>query len=241
MTKIKAVLFDLRDTLLNVTDAYASSKEYLDNFLLENGISITPDQTQFDLKQVISETIKNVGTPTDVHNWDAIFIKELFNKYGLMLTSEDFLEFLDSYADAFAKGAVLYPDAKLTLQKLRENNIKTGVIIDGTKKREQNILTQTGLGELLDSVTISEEVGLNKFTDIPLKDALTKVNVPPENIIAVGDRYDKDILHANRAGCITVKLERDKGRYSSVQPENEEQTPNYTIHSLVEVLPLVGI
>lgn len=238
---IEGVLFDLRDTLLDISSGYQESDRFLHNFVLSYGINIKPEQLQTDLTKVRKSIIATMGNDPSVHNWDAIFLDALFKDYGLNLTGNQFPLLLDRYASIFASNVSLYPDAKKLLAELRRREIKIGVVIDGTISRETLILYRTGLSELMDVITISEEVGQNKFSDLPLTDALGKLKVPPPNVLVIGDRIDKDIIHANKAGCVSVKLKRPGGRYTDVSALSAEEKPKYIIHSLElnEVRPLL--
>lgn len=237
---IKAVLFDLRDTLLDVKQAYKSSGDFLLQFVNQHGVIINLEKLQNDLSEIRKTEIENNDWKS-TYNWDAIFLPALLKRYKINLSVNQLTKFLDEYAKVFAEQARLYPDAAKILKYLRKNDIKTGVIIDGTKKRENMILTKTGLGKLIDIATISEEVGQSKFSDLPLKDALKKLGTSPANVLVIGDRIDKDIIHANRAGCMTAKLERPSGRYTDINALSDEEKPDFIIHSLEldVVLPLL--
>ncbi len=50
----------------------------------------------------------------------------------------------------------------------------------------------------------------------------------------VGDRLDKDILGANRAGMVTIQIV--KGKYRGQMPKDKDEEPNYVISSLKEIL-----
>lgn len=236
---IKAVLFDLRDTLLEVSQGYQASFEFLYSYLAKLVPNLDKEILQQDLKDSRTKVISQHGTNTSIHNWDALFLKDLFKNYQISLSTQEYAQFLEDYAKSFAQKVTLYPDAREVLNLLKEKNIKTGVVIDGTTQRERMILKLTGLEKLLDTVTISEEVGQNKFSDKPLQDALEKIAVDPKNILVVGDRLDKDIIHANKAGCTSIRLVRKQGRYSDVEIINPEEKPDYIINTLLEIVPLL--
>ena len=56
----------------------------------------------------------------------------------------------------------------------------------------------------------------------------------------VGDRVDKDIVHANRLGCISVLLQREKGRYRHLEVEQPEEKPMFVVQGLLEIKDIVG-
>ena len=229
---IKAVLFDFRDTLLDVKQGYQACNLLLQQFVNQYN-SIDPDKLQSDFKESISEVIAETkNNNTHIHNWNALFLLNLFKKLGINLTPSEFNDFLEKYDMEFAKKCHLYPDAHKLLDQLKERGIKMGVIIDGTSKRERMIIKNLSLEKYFDTISISEEVGHNKFTDEPLKEALSEINTPPSEVLVVGDRLDKDIIHANKLGCTSIKLERHQGRYTDTTAISDQEKPKHLINSL---------
>lgn len=238
---IKGVIFDLRDTLIEVQNSYEECGDFLHKFINDHSFIINKERLQSDLLKIRKEVIKRIGKNTTIHNWDILFLNELFKKYQIKLSESQLEEFFKKYNNTFIKNLSLYPDAKVVLEYLKANGLKTGIVIDGTSSRERSVLAETGLDKLLDEITISEEVGQNKFSDKPLKDMIAKFGLLPESILVIGDRIDKDIIHANREGCVSVKLERPEGRYIDLNALTEDEKPTYIIHSLdlEEIKPLL--
>lgn len=58
-----------------------------------------------------------------------------------------------------------------------------------------------------------------------------------KNILVIGNRRDVEIRYGNLAGCITVLL--NQGKYSSLQPKDAYEAPNYSIRELSEFLPIL--
>src|SRR5690348_3333370 len=79
----------------------------------------------------------------------------------------------------------------------------------------------------------------NKFTSAPLENVLKKLKVDPKSALVVGDRIDKDIIHANKLNCLSVKLERKKGRYTHQTALSNLEKPNYTIQNLKQLIKII--
>ncbi len=59
----------------------------------------------------------------------------------------------------------------------------------------------------------------------------------PEQAVVVGDRVRSEIEVGNRLGLTTVWVRQ--GRFAEEIPLYPEQIPDYTIHSIIELMPLV--
>lgn len=60
--------------------------------------------------------------------------------------------------------------------------------------------------EYLDTIIESAVVGLRKPDPAIFGLGVKALNLPPDNIVAIGDSHDKDIIPATQAGCKTIWL-----------------------------------
>jgi putative hydrolase of the HAD superfamily len=100
-----------------------------------------------------------------------------------------------------------YDDVVPALVRLKENGMRLGVISnwDGRLVR---ILDGLGLGELLDTVISSADVGLRKPDPRIFELACERVGVTPADSVHVGDHHYADILGATAAGMTPVLIDR---------------------------------
>ncbi len=235
---IKSIIFDCRDTLIRVDRSYAAANRFLFEWVREQR---PVSKTKFDAilhHAIDSIRKKHAGNP-NIHDWNALFVRKLLISFNILISSQQFQHLLRAYSREFAKHAVLYPEVRPVLNQLRRKKIKIAVVIDGTEYRECLILRQLKLTKYFSSMVISEQVEKNKFTSLPLKRAIRKLQVKPKQIFVVGDRIDKDIVHANRLGCVSVKLERQSGRYTKNKGTKKIEQPNFTISSLRQLMDII--
>ncbi|MBI3952518.1 MAG: HAD family hydrolase [Candidatus Doudnabacteria bacterium] len=236
---IKAVAFDFRDTLLKVDRGYKAMNRSVWNFVIRKGIKISEKDLLRMNALVIKEHKRKIAKNKKIYDATPIFIAALLKKLGLRLVDKQFHKLLGQVSGSFVRNANLYPDAVRLLKTLKNRKIKTALVIDGSIKREKAIIKRLGLNKFINVVIISEEIGHNKFTSKPLAAALKKLKVNPEHVLVVGDRLDKDIVHANKLGCVSVQLVRHGGRYADLVGTKIAEKPKFIVYSLSQVLPLI--
>lgn len=130
--------------------------------------------------------------------------------------------------------------AAQTLETLYNEGYIIAMVADGEEQSFANIYKENGLGHCFRTRTISEIVGEQKPSSKMFEDAMNKNNltdIDKKRIVMVGNNVKKDILGANGFGITSILLDWSK-RYN-MEPENDEQVPNYIIHKPVELLPLI--
>jgi FMN phosphatase YigB (HAD superfamily) len=232
---IKAVAFDFRDTLIDVKPGYKARNIALFRMLKRKGIKASDEDILNKYREVINREKNRRAKQLRVFDPSSIFVSGLLKQFKVKITPGEIGRLLEDMNARFAKKVKLYPDALALLKLLKKRKIKTAVVIDGESKRERAIIKRLGLKTYLDVIVISEEVGLNKFTSKPLQTALIKLGVNPEHVLSVGDRLDKDVVHANKLGCVSVRLVRNQGRYASLVGTRSSEKPDYMVKNLLEL------
>ncbi|TAH68844.1 MAG: HAD family hydrolase [Anaerolineaceae bacterium] len=136
--------------------------------------------------------------------------------------------------------AKMIPGAENMLRTLYEEGYTIAMVADGEEQSFTNVYMENGLGHCFKTRSISEIVGEQKPSRKMFDDAMLKNNLTEEDkkrIIMIGNNVKKDILGANQYGITSVLIDWSP-RYDMI-PKNEEQTPNYIIHTPEELLPLV--
>jgi FMN phosphatase YigB (HAD superfamily) len=99
-----------------------------------------------------------------------------------------------------------------------------------------DILGRAGVVELFDTIVVSDEVGWRKPRRDIFDVALTRLGVPAEASLFVGDRADMDVLGAQQIGMDAAWINRDgEALPAGVAP------PTYEIRDLGELGPILGV
>ncbi|MDH7602355.1 MAG: HAD family phosphatase [Armatimonadota bacterium] len=112
----------------------------------------------------------------------------------------------DSYLEQMiARKDVLTPGTKNLLQVLRSSGIKTAVATSARRRSLDIILTPYGLHEYFDVLVTKDDTGTEKPDPQLYLIAAQKLNVDPQNCVAIEDS-PRGIIAAVRAGmrCIAV-------------------------------------
>jgi putative hydrolase of the HAD superfamily len=144
-------------------------------------------------------------------------------------------ELLEDYRTNYPNCAVLNPGARETIAAIRDGGRLTGVVSNGNARVQFAKLDATGLTNLMDTIVISEAVGLRKPDPAIFLLAASKLDVAPESVLFVGDNPEVDIVGAAGAGLQTAWL-----RNGAAWPEGLLPKADADIDRLEEVLRLPG-
>jgi len=121
---------------------------------------------------------------------------------------------------------VPYPDAEATLAALGAD-YDIGVITGGTNGREK--LSRLGLDAYVDERIVTAGRDESKRDAAPFTEMATRLGVPHESVVYVGDRPALDFPQPNRLGMATVRLRR--GHYATATASGDA-VPDIEVDSL---------
>ena len=191
---IKAVIFDLDNTLLD----FMKMKEYAVKAaiagMIEAGLNIDPDKSY---KTIIGIYEKKGWENQQV--FDDFLIKkigEVNNKYlaaGIV-----------AYRRAREANLLLYPNVNHTLVELIKMGLKLSVISDAPSREAWMRIYYLNLHHHFDVVITFDDSNARKPSPIPFEMALTQLNISPEEALMVGDWPERDVVGAKKLNIRTV-------------------------------------
>ncbi len=101
----------------------------------------------------------------------------------------------------------VYADVRPAFERIRARGIRLG-IISNWDRRLTSLLTGLGLGEMIDTVVSSADVGLHKPDPRIFELACARLGVEPGECVHVGDHHYADILGATSVGMTAVLIDR---------------------------------
>jgi len=240
---IRAVLFDLDDTLISWERPLASREafylprvEKVHAHLTDGGHEIPPCNEFWDaINQAIMAMWAEAKNTLRITSLGRI-LEQLLVELGLDTTRLDIDQVLRVLDWAPMPGVELFPETVPVLNDLRQKGFKTGLLTNSFVPmwmRDQE-LHAYGLVDLLDVRVSAADVGFLKPHPAVYHDLLTRLDVSPEQAIFVGDRPANDIAGANEVGLVSVLL-----RPPYLERDLDGVMPDYTIERLDELLPLV--
>jgi putative hydrolase of the HAD superfamily len=206
---IQAVTFDVGGTLIepwpSVGHVYAevASKHCAQEF----------DVDLLNLR-FLSAWKARAGFDYTAEDWSAI-VDETFA--GLIPDKPSRTFFPELYGRfAQAEAWRVYDDVRTVLVALAQNGVRLGVI-SNWDERLRPLLTSLGLANYFETIIVSCEVGASKPSAVPFRAAAKAFNLPPENILHVGDSVEMDVTGAKAAGLQALQILRDDAASSAGQ------------------------
>ena len=205
---IKAVIFDLDDTLISEREYIKSgfkvislylSKEY--NLEQKEVFNLMNELFEESSKQLFNRLLDKLKI-----NYDLEYIKKLVKIYR---EHEPDIKFFD--------------DVLPTIKELKKRGYKLGIITDGYKETQRAKIKVLKCEELFDEIIITDELGREfwkphkKSYEIMKK----KFNCEYKNMVYIGDNEKKDFIGANRLEIKTLKLINKDGIYKDINLEKE--------------------
>jgi putative hydrolase of the HAD superfamily len=106
--------------------------------------------------------------------------------------------------EAYDNHCRLTTDVRRTLDELRSQGLKLGVVTNGSSKRQRRKLEVLGLATAFDAILVSEEEGVRKPDAEIFRRALSCCGAAAQEVIFVGDHPVVDVQGADRAGLVAV-------------------------------------
>lgn len=115
--------------------------------------------------------------------------------------------YFDNFND-FKKDFKIFPDAKEVLTKLKDRNLKLGLVTNTPKEQTNSLVDKLGLREYFDTIVGGDETEKGKPAPDMILEACKRLNVKPEETVMIGDT-PSDMLSCKNAGCSSIGLKVD--------------------------------
>lgn len=241
MTAPQAVIFDLGGTLLDwpdweegVSRSWGCSYDQLVTSMPGNH---WPERDAYI--RAMREAEEAHWRRVSAEHWSgpsSVLISEGFRLLGLHPSEEEMLAALDGYARAVDGWAEVFPDARETLQLLREREYRIGLLSNTWWAAEWHNadLAAHGLSGLFDEMVYTSDLPHSKPHPSVFLEVAGRLNVEPAACVMVGDRMVDDISGSLGAGMRGVWKQTEYA-----WPKPESIIPTAVIEHLAEVPQLL--
>ena len=222
---IKAVIFDLDDTLISEHEYIRSGFKVVAKVLSEK-YQLLQEDVFLQLMNLFQESPKNV-------------FNRILDFYHIDYTTEEIKELIAVYRHHLPNIS-LYEDAKFILNELSEKSLKLGIITDGYQVTQRNKLLSLGIDAYFDSIIVTDELGREFWKPHARPYELIKAQLDVEfnEMIYIGDNVSKDFVTAKKLGIKTIHIKRDEGVYIDLKYDEDYQA-DYQINSLEQVIDFI--
>ncbi len=241
MARVEAVIFDLGGTLVDWPEwdedaprRWAISHEYLSRELPRNGLPGADEYVRAMLEaeeehwRVVRE--RQTSAPPEA------LMRDGFRRLGIAVGERELLVALDGYAQAVTGWAVAFPDAANTLEMLRSEGFRLGLLSNTWWAADWHNadLAAHGLDRLLDAVVYTSTLPHSKPHPSVFREVTRRLGVAPEACVMIGDRMIDDV-----GGALGVGMRAVWRRNTMPWPVPPEITPTAIVDSLSELPGLI--
>ncbi len=214
---LKAVLFDLDDTLYNTTKQVTAARKNAARKMVAAGLLCDEAKALSELSRIADIT----GPNYQKH------FNDLIKRLSMPPNPKIVAAGVIGYHDGKRRHLKPYPCLKRELTKLRGAGFRLGIVSDGVQTKQWEKIMRLGIDGFFDAVVISEEESQNKPSAKPFLKAAKILGVKPSECVVVGDRVDRDVAGAHNAGMKAIQVL--SGRHSKDKPGKKAEIPDLRI------------
>ena len=212
--KIKAVLFDLGETLLNfgkfnTTRLFRQGARLSHEFLQSCGQPVS-NFNCYCWRNLITLRIQRWLSNITGKDFDALkLFKKIGTKRGVKLDEQQWRHFAWLWYEPLSKVSKVEPETAETLAALKNLGLKLGIVsntfVNGSSLEKH--LEQLGILDFFSVRVYSYEFDFRKPDARIFKAAAERIGEMLENILFVGDRINRDVKGAVKTGMQAVLKE----------------------------------
>ena len=193
---IKAVVFDLDDTLISEKEYIKSGYRHIAEVVSQR-FNFNKDQVYIDLFQLFKKSPHNV-------------FNRLYEKYHIEYSKEMIIDLVNEYRGHFPD-VQYYDDVMQCLNELKVLGIKIGIITDGYAQAQRQKLKAVEADMYFDEIIVTDELGRDYWKPHPKAFEIIKerFGVSFDEMIYVGDNPGKDFYISTIYPIKTVRIFRD--------------------------------
>ena len=228
---MRAVLFDIDDTLYATTAFAASARRRAVEAMVHAGLHVPVDAAYAELMEVVREFSSNYG-----RHYDQLLQRLRHHLRpgvhpGIVIASG-----VCAY-HAAKEHLKAFPDALRCLTALSRTSLLRGVVTNGLTVKQSEKLVRLGLENAFSpgAIFISEEIGVAKPHPRIFHTACERLGIAPGEALYVGDDPERDVDPAHGAGLLTC-LRRGDGSHGGVRGVH---VPDIAVTTLDELPPIL--
>ncbi|HUI28607.1 MAG TPA: TIGR02253 family HAD-type hydrolase [Candidatus Acidoferrales bacterium] len=191
---IKAVVFDLDNTLVDFMKMKGEAIDAAIRAMIDAGLDLSYDE----VKKRIDAIYKEKGIEFQ-YVFDSL-LSDIFDKVDYKILSAGVV----AYRRAREAALVPYPHVNMTLYELLKMGMKLAVVSDAPAREAWLRLTYLNMHNIFDVVVTFEDTNERKPHPAPFTLALKKLGVKAVEALMVGDWAERDIIGAKKVGMKTV-------------------------------------
>ena len=220
---IKAIIFDLDNTLVDFMLLKRAAVDAAINAMIDAGLNVTFEKAK--------ERINSIYDAEGIE-YQQVFdrmLKEILGKVDYKIMSAGIV----SYRKAREAALKPYPLVLPTLIELMKMGLKLAVVSDAPSKEAWLRLSYINFQHFFDVVITYDETRERKPSPVPFNMALKELDLRADECLMIGDWAERDMVGAKSVGMKTV-FARYGDTFNTVNPESD-----YDIDSISELVEII--
>jgi HAD superfamily hydrolase (TIGR01662 family) len=240
---LSGVVFDLGETLIHFTGdwtaVFARSRAELLASLSAHGYDLQPEAFSEAVRRK-TERAQTARDDDEVERPARELIASVLSDFGYPSVEADHLDQALRSMFAVSEAHWIPSDsAGLVLQSIHKGGYRIGMISnasDGDNVRR--LVKKIGVDHYLDPIVVSAEVGVRKPATAIFEALLSAWQLPPDQLVMIGDTLSADIVGAQRAGMHQIWLRSAADRPDNLAAHGRVD-PEWAIDELPAVLDIL--
>ena len=219
---IRAVVFDLDDTLIDTTgQLVVPAHTEAAAAMIAAGL---PGSLEEVARKRIDLARAHPREPVDV----------LLARFYGVTDPEIIAAGHKAFYNRTVRALVPFEDAIAVLESLASDGIVRLCVTAGHPATQQQKLELSGLAPHLDSVCV---VPPSDDKEDAIAAVLRAHDLAPTETVVIGDRVDREIAAARRLGCWAVRVDHGEGRFA--RPEGPHEQAHYTVPGVIALRAVI--
>lgn len=219
--KIKAIIFDLDNTLMDFLKMKREAIEQAIEAMIDSGLTID--------KKIIHKTVDEIYDAKGME-YQTVF-QELLEKLTGEVDYKILCAGIVTYRKVKESFVEPYPHVIPTLITLIKRGYKLAIVSDAPRMQGWTRLAGMRLQHFFDVVVTYEDTNTLKPEKLPFEKALALLNLNADEVLMIGDSIEKDIFGAKRMGMKTALA-----GYGTIK---ETKEADYIIKDISELLEIL--
>ena len=221
---IKAVIFDLDNTLIDFMYMKNQAIKAAINGMIESGLNISYK----DAKKKIF----------DIYDKEGYEYQEVLNEF--IISKHQTIDYkilaagIVSYRRAKEEALIAYPNVNKTLIEISKLGLKLGLITDAHSREAWTRLYSVNLHHMFDKVLTYSDTKEYKPSKIPFQSILKYFSINPNEAIMVGDWPERDIDGAKGVGMKTAFA-----KYGNLDIDQNKIEADLILNDIYEIIKYI--
>ena len=191
---IKAIIFDLDNTLLDFVKMKQFAVKAAITAMIEAGLDVDEEKAYKDIFDLyVEKGWENQQVFDDYLNQTVGKVSNKILAAGIV-----------SYRRAREATLLVYPNVNKTLIELIKTGIQLSVVSDAPSREAWMRLYYLNLHHVFDPVLTFDDTGVRKPSPKPFEMALDILQAKPEEVLMIGDWPERDVVGAKQIGMKTI-------------------------------------